>query len=417
MTRHDIPNGWYCDALPSGAWVVSLKGGGLDTDHGPIPRCPGGNLLWVRIAPDGVRFAGIGNDDDRCWLWDGTRWLNNGPAFGPRAVIWQGDVLAVVRQAGTPTGAIGWRYVADDGSLVMSKDTYADEARHIWEYTTRGDLVIGQAATGEGCEALVAGRRVLLAAGDAYAVNFNRHGDACSVACYLPDRSVLLWFTRADLDRLPTWTIPVAPPPPPPSNPPPEPPMAVNPPDVRAFVLSRLGQLGLRKADGGNNDATRAVSLNALNIVANDLNTQGKGEGGTFGLLEKTAGNRYNNRSIDTLTWKAPGNGGIYEVDVISDGEGFDKGPVPSFGAWIVSPTGKWVAPFPVATEPPPSEPPPSEPPPEPEPGILADILARLVRIEAKLDAPPPATTCPPYAVTVSSKYLGTFSGQAVPKP
>ena len=151
--RIDVPGGWYLDALPNGAYVALVKDSHLQTSRGRVELPNGGNLLFVRIAADGQRFAGIGHLDDRAYEWSGSGWSSPSMAFGPNAIAYDvRDVLRVVWGPGTPTGSMGWRYLADSGDLVTAEDTYADPLNHLWEYTIRGDIRCGQGGDEEGLQ-------------------------------------------------------------------------------------------------------------------------------------------------------------------------------------------------------------------------------------------------------------------------
>jgi hypothetical protein len=130
------------EALPSGAYAVSIPGVGIHTPRGLLSTPDGQTLLYVRLAEDGVTCAGSGAADDLAWEWRAGRWIAHGPAFGPKAVIYVGTTLHVVRESWA--GPIGYRYVRPDGVIVTAADSYADVARGVFEYTDFGDVAIGQ---------------------------------------------------------------------------------------------------------------------------------------------------------------------------------------------------------------------------------------------------------------------------------
>jgi hypothetical protein len=205
-----IPGGWYCDAIPGGA-QVALVGSALRTDRGLIQPPPGNQkLLFVRMARDGIRFAGQGHQDGLAWLWSGSGWSSHGVAVGVNPVIFDKDDNLV--PSGPKGQSQGWRYLADDGSLVTGDSTYANAATGLYEYTTHADVTIGQGGDEEGCQALVAGRLVLLEPGVCRFIRFRRDGDHCAVAFYKTPgpQSVILRFTRAELDALPTYVRPAS---------------------------------------------------------------------------------------------------------------------------------------------------------------------------------------------------------------
>ncbi len=243
MRALQFENGWYCDSVPSGAYVAQLATGNLIFNGQPVPACPAGALLQLRINHAGTRFAGIGHTGGHAFEWAG-QWIDHGQSFGPRAVIYDAnDNLVVVREAGTHTGSIGWRYVDSDGHLVASWETYSFTVPravalglvNMYEWTNRNVVTIGQG--NGGVHAQIGQRRVRLAEGVCTFVNYNQVGDALSVAWVLerpfdadhPAGSYFLWLTRAELDALPTFIEapepPIVIPPIPPVDPPEVPPV------------------------------------------------------------------------------------------------------------------------------------------------------------------------------------------------
>jgi hypothetical protein len=229
-----FPGCWYTDAIPQplGAYVSShFHSGLLSTDKGmnQAPAKPR-VLQWVRLSPGGIWFAGTGQDDDHAWEWQGDKWADAGPFKAPRAVIYDAaGELIVEREASWPgPGSQGWRYVDQAGELVPAWVTYASPTKRLWEFTTHGDVVVGQ---GEGgVHALVADRRVRLdylvtdntgqpAFGQApqtLAVNFWRWSDNCAISFYVVHSAteftgVAIWLTRQEFDALPTFEIGTAP--------------------------------------------------------------------------------------------------------------------------------------------------------------------------------------------------------------
>lgn len=204
----------YCDANLTGSRVqlvvdrhVLFNGQAI-----PVPT-PGQNVLYLRLSPNGAQFAGVGHVDNRCWEWDGT-WHNRGPAEGQNPVIYDANgVLQIVRETeGAPTGSQGPRYVDDADQIVSADSTIADEARHIWQYTTRGDITVGQGGDEEGLQALVRGRRVRLATGRVRNVHFYRGAGQIVIACVRDAATPLFFdFRESELDALPTYELPSPP--------------------------------------------------------------------------------------------------------------------------------------------------------------------------------------------------------------
>jgi hypothetical protein len=208
-----VPNSWYCDALPSGARVAQIHDAGLVTDRGDVPRSPGGDLLQLRLAPDGIRFAGHGGNNEHVYEWTGTQWRDVGIGLGNNCAIYGADsALHVVTSLGGPTGATGYRYVEDGtGRLVASWETYdpstpMSKARgltDIWEWTEHGDVIIGQGES----DVIVKYRGqtyVLYESPNVIMVRYNRSGDAISVAAVDQARrcAVCAWFTVQEIPSL-----------------------------------------------------------------------------------------------------------------------------------------------------------------------------------------------------------------------
>lgn len=205
-------SGWYVDATPAGAFVALIKDSHLMTDAGHVPLPQGQNLLYVRIAPDGLRFAGVGHQDDLCWQWNHIlrRWDAHGLAFGPRAVSYTHDgALQVVRHA-------------------PAAPTLHDAARQIHEYTELPGLTIGHGGDGPHGEdpaiALMDGRRYLIEEGQCRFINVRESG-RLSIAYVREDtrESVIRWMTRDEISALPVVVATLLPAPPPQTPPQPEP--------------------------------------------------------------------------------------------------------------------------------------------------------------------------------------------------
>jgi hypothetical protein len=238
MTRLDIPGGQYVEALPGGEYAALIARNGVQTHAGVVPL-PGMDVLQLRIAPDGRRFAGIGHMDDACWEYD-HGWVRRAPlAFGPNSVIY--DAAGHLRVHSNPAlGPIGYRYVDANGNIVTGEATYADASRRIYEWTCHGEIIIGQGGAGPHGEdpviALYDGERYVLASGQCRFIRFNRSGDNLALGFWQQDqnRAVILWLSVAELASFPQQQtaapvpnpgtpVPTPGTPPPPPAPTPEP--------------------------------------------------------------------------------------------------------------------------------------------------------------------------------------------------
>lgn len=199
-----VPNGWYADATPKGEYAVSLLSGGVITDKGTVSApAPNDGLLYLRIARDGTRFAGQSHAGLGSWEWNGTAWRNDtNVAYGVSGLIYNAaDVLTF---SGPQFGSQGFRYIEDGtGRLVTGDETYADASRRIGEYTTHGDITVGQ--SGFDCIAIRGSERRVLVSGECNFPRFNRDGDHLAIAAaqFHAHQAVLLFFDVSDLNTFP----------------------------------------------------------------------------------------------------------------------------------------------------------------------------------------------------------------------
>jgi hypothetical protein len=278
MRREQIDGAWYCDSTPDGATLVLLKNRHLLFSGTVVDLPPGNlNLLYPRLSEAVTMFAGVGHQDDQAWEWILGKWQQRGPAFGPNACIYDAaGNLNIVRGPGTITGSQGWRYLADDGHLVTCDETYADPARRIWEYTTHGDVTVGQGGDGphgeDPCIVLIDGTRRLLEAGTCRFIRFRRHGGLCSICFVKPEGAVFIWATRAELAALPlAESAPIPGPSVPTPGTPEPPPMPDYPlPEAVYNVVLRMAKKfpALRKGD---DDQRRAFTMKVAEQVRRDF--------------------------------------------------------------------------------------------------------------------------------------------------
>lgn len=340
----DLPGAQYPDARPDGRFVALVPSQHLVTDTGIVPLPSGQDVLDLRLAPDGVRIAGIGHQDDQAWLWGGQAWSAHGVTLGPRSVMFDArGALLTVPGAGHPAGSQGYRYVDDAGAVVYAWQTYADPARHIWEYTTYGDVTIGQGGAGplgdDPAIAIVGGAYRLLSEGCCRFINVHHDGDTYAIAWWRQDTNSahVRWLTRAGLLALPVYVVPsaaVQPPVTPPVEPPKEPTHMEN---VFEFINAHPMRAILGTPKGPGLDNARAFnSLRFVNAVAADLNKRdGKVN---WGIEKDTSGDHM--PVINGQGYWADGLRTVSEgVDIVSDSEG--EGAKPVWGdVGLASPDG-----------------------------------------------------------------------------
>lgn len=240
--RLDFAGGWYSYACTTGERATLVKDQRIDTHVGAVPLPAGQNALYLVLPCDGSgRIAAVGGRDDHAYEWSGGRWNDRGIAFGVNPLIYDNqNVLQVVRAPGGPTGSQGWRYVDDNGELVTGDASFADHARHLWERTCLGNVCCGQGGDEEGLQCLIRGRRVLVSEGIIRNVRLERAGFALALAWVRFDtNSAGVWqFTEAELDALPTYTLPVDPV---------DPIDPIDPPVVECGEIPLAGQQALSK--------------------------------------------------------------------------------------------------------------------------------------------------------------------------
>jgi hypothetical protein len=218
---------WYCDLTLGRASVRLIMDQHLEFNEFDIPlpippgESAGVNLLYVRISPDGTKFAGVGGrkpdgtDDDHCWVWS-NGWQRLGIAFGPQSVIFDRDnVLRVL--AGPPS--VGYRYVTPSNAIVTCDATRKHPTLPIWDWTELDNgVIIGQGGDkiGHGDDPVVAhfeGVMRLLQDGRCHFINAYGSGEQACYACVREDTNQALtrWMTLQDIRNSPEITGSVTP--------------------------------------------------------------------------------------------------------------------------------------------------------------------------------------------------------------
>jgi len=223
LTTISVPGGWYGEARVDGQYAVLVTGSHIQTHAGVVPLPDATNVLFVRVTPNGVfRIAGQDHKGRGNLEWFEGTWRLVGDSYGVNPVLY--DLGGVLHQGAPRFGSQGFRYAATDGRIFTGDETYADPSRRIWEYTTYGDVTIGQGESG--CIALRSSKRFVIEPGDCRNVRVTRDGDRLAVTMVkqLEGRTVLLWLTADELAGFPPEGGIVNPPPPPPPLPPSPPP-------------------------------------------------------------------------------------------------------------------------------------------------------------------------------------------------
>jgi hypothetical protein len=222
-----FPSGWYCDAVPSGAYVVLIPDQHLVTDRGMMPLPRGQNLLYVRMAPDGIRFAGAGHQDDRIWEWDGSRWHDRGVAYGVSPVIY--NRAGELRINDGSWGSQGARYIGPDGqSVVAGDETYFAPSMELSEYSRIANgLYVGQShpdGTNDAAWVWNLNSLRLLEPGPCRFIRASCDGEQAAIAIWKPGQGAVIgWPTLSELRALPPvpdFRLPNLPPPTPDPEPP-----------------------------------------------------------------------------------------------------------------------------------------------------------------------------------------------------
>ena len=208
MTRRTIPGGSYVEAWPTGDYACLIARSHVETSAGNIAIPPGSGLgpIYTRLyVGAGLRLAGQDQVSGNAWLWDGLRWVDRGDSYGVSPCAFGPlDGFLYVAKAGWGGGSQGIRYVRTDGAIISGDDTYADPVEKIYQFTTQGDITIGQDHE-DGVIVVYTGMRKRLASGNCQFVRFNRAGDRLAVAWWTPKENAaqLAWFHVSEIASLP----------------------------------------------------------------------------------------------------------------------------------------------------------------------------------------------------------------------
>lgn len=216
MSKHSLEGYWYCDARPDGSYVASQFNSDKNILNGN--EINGKQLIWTVLGPNG-KFAGSSQINNHAWEWN-NNWNDKGINEGLHAVIYQanGELLVVRETSEAPTGALGWRYVDDDGNLVSAVDSINPDAKiakqygikDLWEYTYHEGIAVGQGQNG--IYVVIGNKRARLDTlveehPNCRYPNFHKEGNKISISWYFfrnptSYKACFLWLTEEELRAL-----------------------------------------------------------------------------------------------------------------------------------------------------------------------------------------------------------------------
>lgn len=370
VRRLEIPNGWYGDNRPDGKFAVLVTGTKIQTDSGDI-ALPGYNVLFPRIPPQGeFKVAGQNHGGNDNLEWVNGEWHSVGASYGVSPVIY--DWNGVLHQNVVAFGSQGLRYVAYDNTLVTGDQTYVNPALGLYEFTTYGDISIGQGGNG-GAIAVRGTERRVIEPGDTRAIRYLRIGDHIAVSIWklAEAKNVLLWFDAGDLSSFPL-EVPPAPAPKPNPTPAPLPNPAPEPPPVPDSLIApnRLEVVADVIAAHPEINACDEVARGTIvDYAAQRLNAA---EGKTI-WGRKSRNSAGTDLNTDGLTFKRPD--GRFEIyDAISGGT--CKATWEGYGPFRQGENGYWVPPVLAPEGGAQVPPPPSEDP------VIAQLKARIAALD-----------------------------------
>jgi hypothetical protein len=309
ITRLEVVGGWYGEALPSGEYAVAVPSQNKLVSHaGDIPFGPE-SPLFVRVTnAGGFKLAGQGQDTGRTVEWGGGFWNTKPVACGVSPVIY--DSFGVLHISDCSIGSQGWRYVADDGTLVTGDQSFSSPVFHLYEFTTHGDITIGQGGDG-GAIAVTPQGRFVLEPGYTVFIRYNRVGDrlAVTIVKLHEGKTVLLWLDAGDVATFPREApapVPVPKPVPVPVPAPEPKPMPVKTVPMPARIPAIVQALYAQHVDlaEGDDDQRRALQMLICEQARFEL-------GPAYGAKKSAEGHP---SSKDSIAYMAP-DGVLYAAD------------------------------------------------------------------------------------------------------
>lgn len=208
MQRHEVTNGWYGEALPTGEFAALRLDSHVETHFGVIPPpSPGNGPLFLRItAVPQFKFAGQGHGDGIAWEWTRSAgWTNVGTTFDVNPLVYnqQGDLILKVG----PVSSQGYRYVDDANQPVTGNASHRDLPLDVFEFTKRGPFTVGFIDNFVGI--VKDGVKRVIDIGHGYGANtvrYNRSADGRNAVSYQDTtelKTKFVWFTDAEFDQFP----------------------------------------------------------------------------------------------------------------------------------------------------------------------------------------------------------------------
>lgn len=220
MQRIPYPGGWYCERMPDGKFVQGYPNGTFLLNDIPLIR--GINILQLRLAPNGLWFAGPDHGSFDIIEWDGAEFKSRGPNCGQSpAAYWPDSSLQITRTCEyPPQGSQGIRWI--DTVIHWGADTRQPQGDGIFEWTELDGIKVGQGDAG-GIAIKYQGVKHVLEEGQfTDFVRFNKSGNLLGIACWNHSINAGVHFllTVQEIASLPLYPVPQPIPPQPMPQPP-----------------------------------------------------------------------------------------------------------------------------------------------------------------------------------------------------
>jgi hypothetical protein len=191
-------------------FACAAPGAEISTSAGVVARpVIGGvtsdNVLGLRVTPEGeFRLAGQSHNGFGNWEWTASQgWKIVGPSYGVNPVLY--DYVNTLHVGALSFGSQGLRF-ADraSGRLFTGDETYADPARRIGEWSTCGEVTVGQ--SGWSVVALWRGQRYTLERGSIVNIHLTCAGSQLAISYHRQDDRTF-WFRWLDASELPAFPV------------------------------------------------------------------------------------------------------------------------------------------------------------------------------------------------------------------